>query len=89
MEIFNELSKSLGFDEYLPKGFRFTVVGKSGGYVQNVKKIVDVKKEAVTVSFDKGIIVFSGEDLFVRSFSGGDLSIKGRITRVEVKDVDG
>ena len=85
MNLFNEITKSLGFNEYAPASFCFSVVGGYGGYFENVKKIVDIKRSCVTIKCGSVEIDVFGENLSVASFSGGDLSLKGKITKIEVK----
>ncbi|MBO7369228.1 MAG: YabP/YqfC family sporulation protein [Clostridia bacterium] len=85
MNFISEIVKAVGVDEYSPSPFTFTVVGKNGGYFQNVKKIVDVKRTVIAFRYGSGEIFIYGENLFVSSFSGGDLSVKGKITKIEVK----
>lgn len=88
MELISEIAKSLGLNEYAPSPYGFSVVGNAGGYVQNVKKLIDIKRSQIIVGCGNHTIVFYGEDLSVRSFSGGDLSLKGKINKIEVKNVD-
>lgn len=85
MNFINEIIKAVGVDEYSPSPYIFTVVGKEGGHFQNVKKIIDVKRTMIALSYGSGEICIHGENLFVSSFSGGDLSLKGKIIKIEVK----
>ena len=85
MDMISEIKNSLGISEYEPAPHCFSVVGNVGGYFQNVKKIVDIKRTMITIRCGQGEVFVFGEDLFVAAFDGGDLSIKGRIKRIEVK----
>lgn len=88
MKLFSEISKSLGLDEFAPVPYAFSVVGGVGGYVQNVKKLIDIKRSQISARCGDNTIVFYGENLSILSFSGGDLSINGKILKIEVKNVD-
>ena len=85
MVLFKEIAESLGISEYAPTAYCFTIVANRGGYFQNVKKISDIKRNVLVLKSTSAEIIVHGEDLFVASFSGGDLSLRGKITCVEVK----
>lgn len=85
MNLFKEISDSLGLDEVAPMPYLFSVNGKGGGYFQNIKRLGDVKTDKIVLVLKRGEIVVSGESLAISRFTGSDVAIKGRIKSVEVK----
>lgn len=66
-------------------GYRATILGDSGVYVEGVVKIVDVKENEIILSIKNGTLLLKGKNLKVRSFYGGDICILGEITAYEKK----
>jgi len=84
MNLIKETIQSLGFSEFDPISYSFTVVGDRGGRFLNVKKILEVKKEKIVLALKKGEIVLEGDGLTLCGYSEGDIVVKGRIDRIGV-----
>ncbi len=86
MSFKNNIFTAIGITDLSPVGFRITLIGKSGVYVEGVKSLIDVTPTKIDVDVKTKTITFKGIRLNVTSLSGGDLSISGEIIGVELKD---
>ena len=86
MSFKDNIFTALGISDLTPLGFRLTLMGKNGLYVEGVKKLIDVSPCAIDVDTKHKIISVKGINLNVTSLSSGDLSISGEITAIQLKD---
>ena len=77
---------ALGISDLSPVGFRLTVMGKSGVYIEGVKRLIDISSTKIAVDAKQKIITLNGINLNVKSLGGGDACISGEITGLEIKD---
>lgn len=78
MTIFSETLKEL-----LPsREVEYTVLGDSGGYFQNVKRIAEFSPERILFCGKKGRVLVEGEGLSLGRYAGGDAQVAGRIESV-------
>lgn len=66
--------------------FRITVLGSLGVFIEGVKKILNLKPNVVVVSVKGGAIAVYGEGLFLGSYVERDLTIKGKVEKIEWQD---
>ena len=76
-EIFGALKAEAGANVY------YTVVDGSGGYFQNVKRIVEFSDTAIIFRGRKGSVRVEGRNLSLGKYFGGDAAVKGEIFKVE------
>lgn len=81
MRFFAEIVRALGAET--GESVQYTVVGRRGGYFQNVKKIAEFSGSAVVLRGKKDGVRVEGEHLTLGKYAGGDVAIQGEIFRVE------
>ena len=86
MSFKDNIFTALGISDLSPFGFRLTLIGKSGVYLEGIKNLIDVAPDHIDVDVKNKIISFKGKNLNVTSLSSGDVSISGEITLIELKD---
>ncbi len=67
-------------------GYRVTIVGERGAYVEGVIKIVDVKDEVIIVAVKNGKLNIFGSGLKLKSYCEKDLAILGKVIKIEVQN---
>ena len=77
---------SLGISDIKPCEYRLTLLGKTGVYVEGVKRVLDISPCCVLIDVKCGKLLIKGQNLNIKSLNGGDISISGIIFSVEVKD---
>lgn len=63
--------------------YRITILGSGGVYVEGVEKICDVKPDNVILIMKSGKIVFSGKNLSLSSYVEKDISLSGKLEKIE------
>ena len=86
MSFKDNIFTAIGITDLTPIGFKLTLIGKSGIYLEGVKSLLDVTPFYIDVDVKNKIISLKGNNLNVTSLSGGDVAISGEITSVELKD---
>ena len=86
MSFKDNIFTAIGITDLSPLGFKLTLIGKNGVYVEGVKSLVDVAPCCIDVDVKSKIISFKGKNLNVTSLNSGDVSISGEITLIELKD---
>jgi len=82
---FIENIKNCFCSEELPKEpvYRAVLFGDYAGYFENVTAIAHYDTEEIALSLKKGGIVIKGENLYVKKYCMGDVSVCGKIKSVE------
>ena len=86
MSFKNNIFTALGISDVVPCGFRLTLLGKNGVYVEGVKRLLDVNACYILIDVKNKVISLKGNGLSVTSLSSGDVAITGEITHIELKD---
>ncbi|MBQ3235017.1 MAG: YabP/YqfC family sporulation protein [Clostridia bacterium] len=63
--------------------YRITALGNSGVFIEGVLKICDLKTERIILAVKGGKISFYGKGLSIGSYVERDLSIVGRVEKIE------
>ena len=84
MNFIENLKEVMGSDEFFESGsLKFTVVLDKGGYFENVKGVLSYRQDEIVLNVKKCKIAVRGENLFVKKFCEGDLTVCGKINAVE------
>ena len=84
MNFIENLKEVLGVDEILDANqVKFTVLLDKGGYFENVKGVVSYSDTEIVLKTKPCRIVIKGENLFIKKYCEGDISICGKITSIE------
>lgn len=84
MNFIENLKEIMGANEIMEGGaVKFTVVIEKGGYFENVKGVLSYSDDLIVLKIKGGKISVKGENLFIKKYCEGDLSICGKITSVE------
>ncbi len=67
-------------------GYRVTLVGEKGVYVEGVLKIIDVKDEVIILAVKDGKLYIFGNGLKLKSYYDKDLAIIGKVLKIEVQN---
>ena len=62
--------------------YRITVLGSSGVFIEGVVKILDVKKEKVTLLVKCSTLLIEGNDLSIGSYIEKDLTVHGKVEKI-------
>lgn len=65
-----------------PSGYRITVCGDNGIYVEGVQKIIDIQLNLVILKVKNGKIIIKGNNLKLKSYFQSDLSLLGEISEI-------
>jgi sporulation protein YqfC len=71
------------FGVYPEKKGRILLIGEDSGYFENVKSIKSYTETEIVLSVKSGLIVVSGENLYVKKFCQGDVAICGKIVCIK------
>ena len=63
--------------------FRITVLGKSGVHIEGVERVCDLKPNQIVIALKGARLVILGKDLVISSYIQKDLTIKGRVEKLE------
>ncbi|MBQ8291622.1 MAG: YabP/YqfC family sporulation protein [Clostridia bacterium] len=82
MRLYDEIFKDAeGF------GAKMIVAVDGGGYFEGVKSVGEFTPERMVLYFSKKGVEIEGENLFIETYTDGDLRVGGRISLVKlVKD---
>lgn len=85
----NEILTTVGFDEKSEVlGFKCTVLGKYGVYIEGARRIVKFEGDEVTVETVCGQVHIAGENLTLRSMTKTDVVVGGHIANIEFTKKD-
>lgn len=84
MSLLDNILESIGVT-CLPKeqNYRYTVLGGSAGYFENISGIKYYTTEEIALSLKHGGLTVRGDNLYVKKFCAGDVVICGNILSVE------
>ena len=84
MSFFDNIMRGLNLDGGMcPISFRITFIGKNCLFIEGAVKIVKLTGSEVTVRLNGAAAIIKGENLKIKSFAGGDLTMTGDIKSVE------
>lgn len=84
MNFIENLKDIMGVDDLFDTcHVKFIIVLEKGGYFENVLGILSYSETEIVLSVKKGKISIKGENLYVKKYCEGDLSICGKITSIE------
>ena len=63
--------------------YRITVLGSSGIHVEGVEKICDVKSDEIILLLKNAKVIFLGKGLSLSSYVERDLTIVGKVEKIE------
>ena len=86
MSFKDNIFTALGISDLSPLDFRLTLIGKSGVYIEGIKRLIDISPSSIEVEVKNKIISFTGKNLSVKSLNSGDISISGEIAIIQLKD---
>lgn len=70
-------------DGVCPVSFRITFIGANRLFIEGAARIVKLGASEISVRLNGAAAIVKGENLKIRSFAGGDLTITGDIKSVE------
>ena len=70
-------------DSNLLLDYKMSLFGDKGGYIEGVLNILDIKNDIIAVKIKNAKLNIYGDNLKVKSYFEKDLSILGKITKVE------
>lgn len=84
MSFIEEIVNCLG--GALPKEppFRAMFFGDSAVYLENVCQIISYTSEKIVLAVKKGTIELYGQNMFIKKYALGDVSVCGKITKMEM-----
>ncbi len=65
--------------------FRAEFIGDSGVYFQNISCIKSYTDAEIVLGIKKGVLILSGEDLFIKKYCQGDVLVCGKISGLLIK----
>lgn len=83
MRLFHLISEKLGVEETLSPAIRYTVSEEKSAYFQNVDKLLEFSAERIVLLGNKTKLIVHGKGLYIESYYGKDLLLKGKIYGVE------
>lgn len=82
----SEILTALGLDETTDTvGFKCTILGKHGVYIEGVKCVVKFTPAEIVLRLKSGRLIVSGEDLTIKELSKGDAVVSGKISGVQLE----
>lgn len=63
--------------------YRITALGNSGVFIEGVIKICDLKPDKIILVVKGGKIIFHGKGLSLASFVEKDITISGKVEKIE------
>ena len=63
--------------------YRLVAFGDRAIYIENVRSIVAYSTEEIILGLKKGGLKITGECMYIKKFCGGDVSICGKINKIE------
>lgn len=70
-------------DGVCPVSFRITFIGANFLFIEGAVRIVKLTATEISVRLNGAAAVIKGENLKIKSFAGGDLTVTGEIKSVE------
>lgn len=70
-------------DGVCPISFRITFIGGNNLFIEGAVRIVKLTATEISVRLNGAAAVIKGENLKIKSFAGGDLTVTGEIKSVE------
>lgn len=86
MSFKDNIFSSLGISDIKPCEYRLTLIGKTGVYVEGVKRVLDISPCFILLDVKCGKLLIKGCGLNVKSLNGEDIAISGVINSIELKD---
>lgn len=83
MRLISEIAKFFAVEELDALSVQYTVVDGKGGVFQNVKRLLEFSEEEVVLAGKKGRLHVSGEGLSLGKCYLGDITVLGKIRKVE------
>lgn len=77
--MFNKLVKYLNNDEYLIS------LSDSFIHVINYKSIISLNNNRIELMLNNKILIITGEDFIIEKMEKSEMTIKGKITNIEIK----
>ncbi len=69
----------------LKPSFRAEFIGDSGVYFQNIACIKSYTESEIILGIKRGVLILSGENLFIKKYCQGDVFICGKISGFLIK----
>lgn len=63
--------------------YRITVLGSSGVYVEGVERVCDLKNSQIVIALKGARLIIHGKSLVISSYIQKDLTIKGKVEKLE------
>ena len=76
----------LGVCNINPPSYRITALGNYGAHIEGVIKICDISFDKIAVIVKGGKIVFYGKNLMLSSYLEKDITISGKVEKIEWQD---
>lgn len=85
--VLSGISDICGINFDIASGGYRCVFSENGLEAEGVKSLISFDSNAVAISFKKRALHIEGENLSVKSYSKGYISIKGRVSQIILKQV--
>lgn len=63
--------------------YRITILGSGGIYIEGVDKLCDVKPDQISLILKGAKLVFFGKNLTLSSYVEKDVSLSGKVEKIE------